>query len=126
MKRLIDNALTVIIAIIMLIAMIAVMCGCDSEPMRQPKQPCPCSQVEYSVLVFTADWCSSCKSDKKRISQLKTMVDVVIIDVDSNTTMTKLYNIKSIPFYIVSQRGSSELFRTSDMETVFAHILGCM
>ena len=130
MKRLIDNALTVIIAIIMLIAMIAVMCGCDnlgnSFDTFSNCRKGPCNKENYSVLIFTADWCTSCKNDNDRIKQLKTIADVRIINVDDNPTMVRLYNVKSIPFYVVSQRGSTELFRTNDIETVFVCILGCM
>lgn len=126
MKRFVDNTITLIIGMVMLIAMILVMCGCDSKIPRQPKKPCQCNQGDYAVLVFTADWCASCDNNQNRLEELKSIADVIMVDVESNPKMVKLYNVKSIPLYIVSQRGSSERLRTDDIETVFAHVSGCM
>jgi len=119
MKRFIDNAITLSIGIIMLIAMIVVMCGCDNKyPDNLTKG--------YEVYVFMADWCEYCKKDAPRINDLKKITTVFIFDVDEYRDLVDKFDIHRVPTYLVMGANHDPELRTDDIETVFAHVLGCM
>jgi thioredoxin 1 len=60
------------------------------------------------LLIFSADWCSSCQALKTAIEDDPTLVDgyaVSVIDFDKNADLAKGYKIESIPTLLHLQPG---------------------
>ena len=60
--------------------------------------PATCHATD--LLIFSAEWCSSCLQLKAAIEQDPALVDnynVVILDFDKNPDLVKSYKIRSIP-----------------------------
>ena len=72
-----------------------------------------------SILYFTADWCNPCKKTKPIVEQLNTeqiMAKFFIIDVDSDIEMTKDFEIKSVPTFVV-MKDNKEIRRVTGAQT---------
>jgi thiol-disulfide isomerase/thioredoxin len=66
------------------------------------------------LIIFTGDWCSSCRYLKKDLADNMTILEDLIvcyIDCDKNPDIVKEYNIKRIPQYFILQN-SRERNRT--------------
>jgi thioredoxin 1 len=71
------------------------------------------------ILYFTADWCSPCKKTKPIVDQLNTeqiMAKFFIIDVDREIEMTKDFEIKSVPTFVV-MKDNKEIHRVTGAQT---------
>jgi thioredoxin 1 len=72
-----------------------------------------------SILYFTADWCNPCKKTKPIVEQLNTeqiMAKFFIIDVDSDIEMTKDFEIRSVPTFVV-MKDNKEVHRVTGAQT---------
>jgi thioredoxin 1 len=72
-----------------------------------------------SILYFTAEWCNPCKKTKPIVEQLNTeqiMAKFFIIDVDSDIEMTKDFEIKSVPTFVV-MKDNKEIRRVTGAQT---------
>ena len=72
-----------------------------------------------SILYFTADWCNPCKKTKPIVEQLNTeqiMAKFFIIDVDSDIEMTKDFEIRSVPTFVV-MKDNKEIHRVTGAQT---------
>ena len=61
-----------------------------------------------TILYFTADWCNPCKRVKPIVEELnreQTEIKFQIIDVDIEMEMTKKFEIKSVPTFILMKDG---------------------
>lgn len=54
---------------------------------------------EESIIIFSAEWCGPCKVLSKMIGNLdpQNKLRVYKIDVDSESDLTTLFNVKSVP-----------------------------
>jgi thioredoxin 1 len=71
------------------------------------------------ILYFTADWCNPCKKTKPIVEELnreQIMAKFFIIDVDSNIEMTKDFEIKSVPTFVV-MKDNTEIYRVTGAQT---------
>lgn len=76
-------------------------------------------QSETPVLVdFYADWCGPCKAMapviKETIHEVNGKARIIKIDVDKNRTVSTLYQIKTIPTFIIFKNGQA-VWRHSGM-----------
>jgi thioredoxin 1 len=72
-----------------------------------------------SILYFTAEWCNPCKKTKPIVEQLNTeqiMAKFFIIDVDSDIEMTKDFEIRSVPTFVV-MKDNKEIHRVTGAQT---------
>jgi thioredoxin 1 len=72
-----------------------------------------------SILYFTADWCNPCKKTKPIVEKLNTeqiMAKFFIIDVDSDIEMTKDFEIRSVPTFVV-MKDNKEIHRVTGAQT---------
>jgi thioredoxin 1 len=72
-----------------------------------------------SILCFTADWCGPCKKTKPIIDQLNTeqiVAKFFIIDVDREIEMTKDFEVKSVPTFVV-MKDNKEIHRVTGAQT---------
>ena len=55
------------------------------------------------VLYFSAKWCTACQATTPLIESLRSnsAIQVAIVDVDYDVSLTERYNIKSIPTTII-------------------------
>jgi thioredoxin 1 len=61
-----------------------------------------------NIYYFTADWCAPCKRTKPIVEELRreqTKVGFQIIDADFELDLVKMFNIQSIPTFILLQDG---------------------
>jgi thioredoxin 1 len=71
------------------------------------------------ILYFTADWCNPCKKTKPIVEELnceQIMAKFFIIDVDSEIEMTKDFEIKSVPTFVV-MKDNTEIHRVTGAQT---------
>jgi len=60
------------------------------------------------IFYFSADWCQPCKETKPLVEELndsQTIVKFFIIDVDVAQDLTQLFEIKSVPTFILIKDG---------------------
>lgn len=72
-----------------------------------------------SVFYFTADWCSPCKRVKPIVEELnreQTDIKFQTIDVDIEMELAKMFEIKSVPTFILMKDGV-EINRISGAQT---------
>jgi thioredoxin 1 len=71
------------------------------------------------ILYFTADWCNPCKKTKPIVEELnreQIMAKFFIVDVDSEIEMTKDFEIKSVPTFVV-MKDNTEIHRATGAQT---------
>jgi thioredoxin 1 len=70
------------------------------------------------VLYFTADWCNPCKKVKPIVEEMNkdSITKFQIIDVDSEMELTKKFEIRSVPTFILIKNGK-EIKRTNGAQT---------
>lgn len=71
------------------------------------------------ILYFTADWCNPCKKTRPIVEELnreQIMAKFFIIDVDSEIEMTKDFEIKSVPTFVV-MKDNKEIHRVTGAQT---------
>ena len=71
------------------------------------------------ILYFTADWCNPCKKTRPIVEELnreQIMAKFFIIDVDSEIEMTKDFEIKSVPTFVV-MKDNKEIHRATGAKT---------
>ena len=71
------------------------------------------------ILYFTADWCGPCKQTKPIVEELnreQIMAKFFIIDVDLEIEMTKDFEIKSVPTFVV-MKDNKEIHRATGAKT---------
>jgi thioredoxin 1 len=71
------------------------------------------------ILYFTADWCNPCKKTKPIVEELnreQIMAKFFIVDVDSDIEMTKDFEIRSVPTFVV-MKDNTEIHRVTGAQT---------
>jgi thioredoxin 1 len=70
------------------------------------------------VLYFTADWCNPCKKVKPIVEEMNkdSITKFQIIDVDLEMELTKKFEIRSVPTFILIKDGK-EIKRTTGAQT---------
>jgi thioredoxin 1 len=70
------------------------------------------------VLYFTADWCNPCKKVKPIVEEMNkdSITKFQMIDVDSEMELTKKFEIRSVPTFILIKNGK-EIKRTNGAQT---------
>jgi thioredoxin 1 len=71
------------------------------------------------ILYFTADWCNPCKKTKPIVEELnreQIMAKFFIVDVDFDIEMTKDFEIKSVPTFVV-MKDNTEIHRVTGAQT---------
>lgn len=70
------------------------------------------------VLYFTADWCNPCKKVKPIVEEMnrESVIKFQLIDVDSEMELTKKFEIRSVPTFILIKDGK-EIKRTTGAQT---------
>jgi len=53
------------------------------------------------IIRFTASWCAPCKVLAKRLEGVDLGVPVEVIDIDTNTTLTQQFGIRSVPTLVM-------------------------
>jgi thioredoxin 1 len=64
-----------------------------------------------TILYFTADWCNPCKKVRPIVDDLnreQTKVKFQIIDVDDEMEMARMWNVSSIPTFVVITYGTEK------------------
>lgn len=71
------------------------------------------------LLEFSADWCGPCKVMKSIVEQFKVehgeIIDVVEFDVDDQRAVADLYNVASVPAFVLLEGGEQKNFRAGAM-----------
>jgi thiol-disulfide isomerase/thioredoxin len=70
------------------------------------------------VLYFTADWCNPCKKVKPIVEEMNkdSIIKFQMIDVDLEMELTKKFEIRSVPTFILTKDGK-EIKRTTGAQT---------
>ena len=70
------------------------------------------------VLYFTADWCNPCQKVKPIVEEINkdSVIKFQLIDVDSEMELTKKFEIRSVPTFILIKDGK-EIKRTTWAQT---------
>jgi len=70
------------------------------------------------VLYFTADWCNPCQKVKPIVKEINkdSVTKFQMIDVDSEMELTKKFEIRSVPTFILIKNGT-EIKRTTGAQT---------
>ena len=70
------------------------------------------------VLYFTADWCNPCQKVKPIVEEMNkdSVTKFQMIDVDSEMELTKKFEIRSVPTFILIKNGT-EIKRTTGAQT---------
>ena len=70
------------------------------------------------VLYFTADWCNPCKKVKPIVEEMNkdSITKFQMIDVDLEMELTKKFEIRSVPTFILTKDGK-EIKRTTGAQT---------
>lgn len=60
------------------------------------------------VILFTANWCSSCQTMKPIIEQIakETGIQLAKIDTDYDISLVEKYNVRSVPTMIILENGN--------------------
>lgn len=72
-----------------------------------------------TIFYFTADWCQPCKKTRPIVEELnhnQNTAHFQIIDVDDNSELTKSFDIRSVPTFILFENGI-EIKRTIGSQT---------
>ena len=72
-----------------------------------------------TIFYFTADWCGPCKKTRPIVEELNkdlSLVNIKIIDVDSEMELAKQFAIKSVPTFVVI-KDNNELKRVVGAQT---------
>lgn len=72
-----------------------------------------------TIFYFTADWCQPCKKTRPIVEELNYSQNTAhfqIIDVDDNSELTKSFDIRSVPTFILFENGI-EIKRTIGSQT---------
>lgn len=97
-------------SIILLLALS--MFGC--RPLNAAPHPTP-PDARINVLAFTAPWCLPCRRQHPTLEKYKDDgLRVYEFNVDVNVLMSKKYDIKVVPTYVVRD-GQKELWRTHNV-----------
>ena len=77
---------------------------------------------EVPVLVdFYADWCAPCKNMapvlKQLKGELKEMVSIIKINVDTNQSLVAKYQVQGVPTFMVFKHGK-QTWRQSGIQTI--------
>lgn len=119
MKKMIDNAMVLVIGLILFIAMLTILLGCENKNNSHNRN--------IVILAFGSDSCIHCNKDHERLAVLSKYYHVVRVDVYKEPESAKKYNVTSLPTYVVLKQYSNEVaLTTTDIETVFAHLRGVM
>lgn len=62
------------------------------------------------IKIFSASWCSPCKSYKQSLSKQSPVVPVEFLDIDECSDLAKQYNIRSVPTTLIFK--DDEVVRT--------------
>lgn len=77
---------------------------------------------KLKFVLYTADWCSSCKTLKTCLEHMRNdgQIDYLAVDIESVDGMDACdaYGIKNIPFTVVVDEDDNELGRFSGTRTV--------
>ena len=70
------------------------------------------------VLYFTADWCNPCKKVKPIVEEMNkdSIIKFQMIDVDLEMELTKKFEIRSVPTFILTKDGK-EIKRTTGAQS---------
>jgi thioredoxin 1 len=70
------------------------------------------------VLYFTADWCNPCKKVKPIVEEINkdSITKFQMIDVDLEMELTKRFEVRSVPTFILTKDGK-EIKRTTGAQT---------
>ena len=70
------------------------------------------------VYYFTADWCNPCQKVKPIVEEMNkdSVTKFQMIDVDSEMELTKKFEIRSVPTFILIKNGT-EIKRTTGAQT---------
>jgi len=70
------------------------------------------------VLYFTADWCNPCKKVRPIVEEMNkdSITKFQMIDVDLEMELTKKFEIRSVPTFILTKDGK-EIKRTTGAQT---------
>ena len=72
-----------------------------------------------TIFYFTADWCGPCKKTRPIVEELNkdlSLVNIKIIDVDSEMELAKQFEIKSVPTFVVI-KDNNEIKRVVGAQT---------
>ena len=72
-----------------------------------------------TIFYFTAEWCSPCKRTRPIVEELnrdQSTAHFQIIDVDVNLELVKNFDIKSVPTFILFEKGT-EIKRVTGGQT---------
>ena len=62
-----------------------------------------------TVVDFRADWCGPCRTMDPIVKELHTElpdVNFIVVDVDAETELAALYNVQSIPTFVLLRDGN--------------------
>jgi len=71
-----------------------------------------------TILYFTADWCNPCKKVRPIVEEMNkdSITKFQMIDVDLEMELTKKFEIRSVPTFILTKDGK-EIKRTTGAQT---------
>lgn len=72
-----------------------------------------------TIIYFTADWCGPCKKTRPIVEELNkdlSLINIKIVDVDSEMELAKKFEIKSVPTFIVIEN-NEEISRVVGAQT---------
>jgi len=72
-------------------------------------------------LYFSAEWCAPCKSLAPIMNQVGQTIEVQKIDVDKQSEVASLYNIRSVPTVILIKAGI-EVNRFSGVQSASTYL----
>ena len=72
-----------------------------------------------NLIKFSAGWCSPCKQLEVALGNTDHPLakDYRSVDIDNNTELTKLYNVRGVPTLILEDDEGNELRRLTGMQT---------
>lgn len=62
-------------------------------------------QMNQKILKFSAKWCMPCKLLTEAINKEDLGIDIEEVDIDENGSLTKDYNVRSIPTLVYLKDG---------------------
>lgn len=72
---------------------------------------CYATENTKALLIFSADWCASCKNANEDINNNKDLIeitkhyDIISLDFDRDKDLVQGYNIKTIPTFVIFEHG---------------------